>query len=67
LTPPNPQLKGAWFQPLNLSSENPVSKCAFQIQPAPLHHGDDQGGAVQVESSLPVACKRLVSTLEHMK
>jgi hypothetical protein len=30
LTPPDPQLKGAWyprwFQPLRLSSENPVSK-----------------------------------------
>jgi hypothetical protein len=25
-------LKGAWFQPLNASSENPVSKYAFQIQ-----------------------------------
>ena len=29
LTPPDPLLKGAWFQPLSLSSENPVSKFAF--------------------------------------
>ena len=26
LTPPDPQLKGAWFQPLHLSSEEPVSE-----------------------------------------
>ena len=43
LTPPDPQLKRAWypggFDPLNLSSENPVSKCAFQTQLAPLQHG----------------------------
>jgi hypothetical protein len=37
--PPDPQLKGAWFQPLHLSSEKLVSKCAFQIQLAPLHDG----------------------------
>jgi hypothetical protein len=30
LTPPDPQLKGAWVQPLHLSSEKPVSKFAFQ-------------------------------------
>jgi hypothetical protein len=38
LTPPAPHLKGAWYpvvprwltQPLHLSSEKPVSKCAFQ-------------------------------------
>jgi hypothetical protein len=29
LTPPDPYLKGARFQPLRLSSENPVSKSAF--------------------------------------
>jgi hypothetical protein len=39
LTPPDPQLKGAWFQPLRLSSENPVSKCAFQMQFPRLHRG----------------------------
>jgi hypothetical protein len=32
LTPPEPQLKGAWFQPLHLFSEKLVSKCAFQMQ-----------------------------------
>jgi hypothetical protein len=31
LTPPDPQLKGAWFQPFHLSSEKPVSKFAFQV------------------------------------
>ena len=31
--------------------------------PVALHHG----GAVQVEVSLPIACKRLVSTLEPVK
>jgi hypothetical protein len=36
LTPPDPQLKGAWLQPLYLSSDEPVSKCAFQMQLAPL-------------------------------
>jgi factor associated with neutral sphingomyelinase activation len=61
LTPPDPKLKGAWFQPLHLSSEEPVSKIAFQIQRAPLHGGDERagvlptlarrGGAVQAESS----------------
>jgi hypothetical protein len=39
LTPPDPQLKGACFQPLHLSSENPVSKIASQIQLAPLRRG----------------------------
>jgi hypothetical protein len=31
--------ESAWFQPLNLESENLVSKFAFQIQLAPLHRG----------------------------
>jgi hypothetical protein len=31
LTPPDPWLKGAWFQPLHLSSEKPVSKFAFKF------------------------------------
>jgi hypothetical protein len=31
LTPPDPQLKGTWFQPCTYHSENPVSKCAFQV------------------------------------
>ena len=39
LTPPDPQLKGAWFQPLHLSSEKAVSECAFQIQLVPLQPG----------------------------
>jgi hypothetical protein len=50
-----PQLKGAWyprwFQPLHLSSENPVSKFAFKLQLAPLqrgHRGARQGGVVRV-------------------
>jgi hypothetical protein len=30
LTPPDPQLKGAWFQTLHLSREKPVSRFAFQ-------------------------------------
>jgi hypothetical protein len=39
LTPPDPQLKGAWSQPLHLSSKNPVSQFAFQTQRAPLRPG----------------------------
>jgi hypothetical protein len=39
LTPPDPQLKGAWFQPSHLASENPVSKLCFQIQLVPLQRG----------------------------
>jgi hypothetical protein len=35
----DPWLESAWFQPLHLSSEKPVSKYAFQIQLAPLHRG----------------------------
>jgi hypothetical protein len=31
LTPPDPYLKGAWFQPLHQLSENLASKFAFQI------------------------------------
>jgi hypothetical protein len=32
-------LKGAWFQPLSLSSGKPVLKFAFPIQLVPLHPG----------------------------
>ena len=39
MTPPDPYLKGAWFQPFHLSSENPVSKLAFRMQRAPLQLG----------------------------
>jgi hypothetical protein len=39
----DPSLKGAWFQPLRLSSEHPVSKLAFQMQLCtPLHRGVPQ-------------------------
>jgi hypothetical protein len=31
LTPPDPQLTGAWFQPLRLSSDILVSRFAFQM------------------------------------
>jgi hypothetical protein len=41
LTPPDPQLKGAWypgaFNPCAYQVKKPVSKCAFQMQFAPLH------------------------------
>jgi hypothetical protein len=40
LTPPDPQLKGAWypggFNPCTYQVKKPVSKCAFQMQRAPL-------------------------------
>ena len=39
LTPPDPYLKGVWFQTLHLSSEKQVSKCACNMQLAPLHDG----------------------------
>jgi hypothetical protein len=53
LTPPDPQLKGAWFQPLHLSSENPVSKFAFQIQLAPLQPGWGASGASPAGERVP--------------
>jgi hypothetical protein len=64
LNPVDPQLDTAWFQPLNLSSEELVSKFAFfkfnlcrytayaAETAAALTVGELlQGGAVQVESS----------------
>jgi hypothetical protein len=57
LTPPDPLLKGAWYQPLNLSSEKPVSSLCFQMQLVPLHQAQGGGArrvvglSVQVESS----------------
>jgi hypothetical protein len=36
LNPAVPQLESAWFQPLNLSSEKPVSSLCFQMQLTPL-------------------------------
>jgi hypothetical protein len=35
----DPQLETAWFQPLSLKCENPVSKFAFKLQLAPLRPG----------------------------
>jgi hypothetical protein len=59
LTPPDPQLEGrmvpAWFQPLHLSSENPVSKFAFKMgQLAPLQRGGTKSGGGILREQLPV-------------
>jgi hypothetical protein len=34
-----PQLEAAWFQPLSLSSEKPVSSLCIQMKLVPLHRG----------------------------
>jgi hypothetical protein len=50
LTPPDPTLKGAWFQPLDLSSEQPVSEFAFRkMQLAPLPGGASGAELLQLQ------------------
>jgi hypothetical protein len=39
----DPWLESAWFQPLRLQSEKPVSSLCFQIQLVPLQNGNGSG------------------------